>query len=99
GLPTAPDNLSSRLPSSLPTYYFSFNDTPTTELYTLSLHDALPIYSRQRFLRPHRVGARARRQLSASPGRARRGRARLAGTPAAGALTSRRAASSLTPCR
>src|SRR5690349_22851796 len=23
---------------------FSFNDTATTELYTLSLHDALPIY-------------------------------------------------------
>src|SRR5206468_11099448 len=25
---------------------FSFNDTATTEIYTLSLHDALPIYSR-----------------------------------------------------
>src|SRR5438477_5256542 len=24
--------------------YFFFNDTATTELYTLSLHDALPIY-------------------------------------------------------
>src|SRR5436853_2678072 len=24
---------------------FFFNDTPTTEIYTLSLHDALPIYS------------------------------------------------------
>src|SRR5207245_9103492 len=23
--------------------YFYFNDTPTTDLYTLSLHDALPI--------------------------------------------------------
>src|SRR5688572_32531474 len=23
--------------------YFFFNDTPTTEIYTLSLHDALPI--------------------------------------------------------
>src|SRR5690606_41986538 len=23
---------------------FYFNDTPTTEIYTLSLHDALPIY-------------------------------------------------------
>src|SRR5262244_3793598 len=23
---------------------FFFNDTPTTEIYTLSLHDALPIY-------------------------------------------------------
>src|SRR3712207_9216038 len=24
-------------------YYFCFNDTSTTEIYTLSLHDALPI--------------------------------------------------------
>src|SRR3712207_9439073 len=28
--------------------FFFFNDTATTEIYTLSLHDALPIY-----LRPH----------------------------------------------
>src|SRR6267142_298534 len=27
------------------TLYFFFNDTATTEIYTLSLHDALPIYS------------------------------------------------------
>src|SRR5437870_9814318 len=26
------------------TYLFFFNDTTTTEIYTLSLHDALPIY-------------------------------------------------------
>src|SRR3712207_8942595 len=26
-------------------YVFFFNDTATTEIYTLSLHDALPIYS------------------------------------------------------
>src|SRR3712207_8233487 len=26
---------------------FFFNDTATTEIYTLSLHDALPIYPRQ----------------------------------------------------
>src|SRR3712207_8877910 len=26
------------------TYLFFFNDTATTEIYTLSLHDALPIY-------------------------------------------------------
>src|SRR2546429_6729657 len=30
--------------------FFFFNDTPTTEIYTLSLHDALPI-SRQIILR------------------------------------------------
>src|SRR5258708_24287275 len=26
-----------------PSYFFFFNDTATTEIYTLSLHDALPI--------------------------------------------------------
>src|SRR3712207_8493027 len=32
---------------------FFFNDTATTEIYTLSLHDALPIFPRlQRELRP-----------------------------------------------
>src|SRR2546429_5336681 len=28
-------------------FFFFFNDTATTEIYTLSLHDALPIYSRK----------------------------------------------------
>src|SRR5260370_23782297 len=28
----------------LTTFFFFFNDTATTEIYTLSLHDALPIY-------------------------------------------------------
>src|SRR2546427_8927700 len=28
----------------LSVYFFFFNDTATTEIYTLSLHDALPIY-------------------------------------------------------
>src|SRR5947207_10355300 len=27
--------------------FFFFNDTATTEIYTLSLHDALPIYSEE----------------------------------------------------
>src|SRR5690606_41962773 len=26
-------------------FFFFFNDPPTTEIYTLSLHDALPIYT------------------------------------------------------
>src|SRR6266511_6291196 len=29
-------------------FCFFFNDTATTEIYTLSLHDALPIYSQLR---------------------------------------------------
>src|SRR3712207_7711341 len=38
---------------------FFFNDTATTEIYTLSLHDALPIF--HPFLKPHdEVGARTR---------------------------------------
>src|SRR3712207_7634493 len=28
--------------------FFFFNDTATTEIYTLSLHDALPIFRRRR---------------------------------------------------
>ena len=28
--------------------FFFFNDTATTEIYTLSLHDALPIYNREK---------------------------------------------------
>src|SRR5215216_6994449 len=45
--------------------FFFFNDTATTEIYTLSLHDALPILS-QRCLRtrgrPRSTGCPARRQ-------------------------------------
>src|SRR5256885_12677370 len=32
-------------------HFFFFNDTATTEIYTLSLHDALPIWIRRRFRR------------------------------------------------
>src|SRR2546430_7308877 len=32
----------------LVTFFFFFNDTATTEIYTLSLHDALPISFHQR---------------------------------------------------
>src|SRR2546430_7859010 len=30
-------------------FFFFFNDTATTEIYTLSLHDALPIYGTTQF--------------------------------------------------
>src|SRR2546421_7104349 len=46
-------------------YFFFFNDTATTEIYTLSLHDALPIY------RTTRPGTRCR--LSGKPARWRPG--------------------------
>src|SRR3712207_7294514 len=37
-------------------FFFFFNDTATTEIYTLSLHDALPILRRQR-VHPGQCGA------------------------------------------
>src|SRR2546425_7269658 len=46
---------------SLITYFFFFNDTATTEIYTLSLHDALPIFCHARpgrGGRPHEAGDR-----------------------------------------
>src|SRR5256885_9081874 len=42
-----------------PTYFsFFFNDTATTEIYTLSLHDALPISPNHRRRRADFVGQR-----------------------------------------
>src|SRR2546430_6837620 len=38
--------------------FFFFNDTATTEIYTLSLHDALPICARPHGAEAARVGAR-----------------------------------------
>src|SRR5258708_36852925 len=34
-------------------FFFFFNDTATTEIYTLSLHDALPILGEQEFYASH----------------------------------------------
>src|SRR2546426_7253864 len=42
-------------------FFFFFNDTATTEIYTLSLHDALPIYAEPqsgRHRHPHHESAR-----------------------------------------
>src|SRR5712664_1741700 len=48
--------------------FFFFNDTPTTEIYTLSLHDALPIWSWT--WTTHRPGGRSTRSIpSAIPTR------------------------------
>src|ERR1017187_10945925 len=58
-------------------FFFFFNDTATTEIYTLSLHDALPISQRdgdpRRFRRfdqsdPARPRHRVLRRLGASHG-------------------------------
>src|SRR2546430_4201044 len=56
-------------------FFFFFNDTATTEIYTLSLHDALPIWAGQRpgagdggSLDPHRgAGARPAVRRHRSP--------------------------------
>src|SRR2546422_4345103 len=39
-------------------FFFFFNDTATTEIYTLSLHDALPISGAAARALQHRVAAR-----------------------------------------
>src|SRR2546427_8529100 len=36
-------------------FFFFFNDTATTEIYTLSLHDALPIYDKLKVIDGHEV--------------------------------------------
>src|SRR2546430_7041328 len=43
-------------------YFFFFNDTATTEIYTLSLHDALPICARAGALAGERVWRSALRR-------------------------------------
>src|SRR5438105_15049564 len=40
-------------------YFFFFNDTATTEIYTLSLHDALPIFGGRLRRGDDRYGHRA----------------------------------------
>src|SRR5690349_23087892 len=46
-------------------YLFFFNDTATTEIYTLSLHDALPIFAQDSVPAPRRRdGHRAAQETS-----------------------------------
>src|SRR2546430_13876105 len=45
--------------------FFFFNDTATTEIYTLSLHDALPIYRQLRAQGRRAGGAALRRHAGA----------------------------------
>src|SRR3712207_7897088 len=64
--------------------FFFFNDTATTEIYTLSLHDALPICSRSR-----RGLGRGWPRRSAVPGAASAGRGRRTAAAACRATRSR----------
>src|SRR5204863_7531043 len=44
--------------------FFFFNDTSTTEIYTLSLHDALPIYHGHDIRRPYRLRQSSRQSCT-----------------------------------
>src|SRR5215217_9371156 len=55
--------------------FFFFNDTATTEIYTLSLHDALPIWSGGPA--PRRASAGCRRRPGPAPARPDRKSTRL----------------------
>src|ERR1039458_9801500 len=59
---------SSSFPSRSPAFvlcFFFFNDTATTEIYTLSLHDALPIsVSKQHFPDGQRLSVQLQRPAS-----------------------------------
>src|SRR3712207_7447005 len=52
---------------------FFFKDTATTEIYTLSLHDALPISLRARVRRAEPLEVRRGARLGGAAARARRG--------------------------
>src|SRR5256885_15826112 len=60
-------------------FFFFFNDTATTEIYTLSLHDALPISGRG-CPAPAPCGKRARRTGPGSSRTPRRCRCRRPGS-------------------
>src|SRR2546422_10236540 len=67
-------------------FFFFFNDTATTEIYTLSLHDALPIWSGSRRpasfpALPGRAGLSSPRSLPCGTGRARLRRLKEARDP------------------
>src|SRR5256885_12831368 len=53
-------------------FFFFFNDTATTEIYTLSLHDALPISALQ--AAPDRAAPAGGRGRARGPRESRRGR-------------------------
>src|SRR2546426_6719528 len=60
-------------------FFFFFNDTATTEIYTLSLHDALPISPRwYRTRRPPPAPRRRSAPWLLSAARSRRARRRVA---------------------
>src|SRR5262249_60427090 len=59
------------LPPLYSLLFFFFNDTATTEIYTLSLHDALPIFSTDRSPAPSTWYRWCQRSGGSLPGRLR----------------------------
>src|SRR2546430_16384016 len=57
-------------------FFFFFNDTATTEIYTLSLHDALPIWRRGGASRSWAEAATTRNRKGVKPHR-KKGRMRV----------------------
>src|SRR2546430_15201312 len=62
--------LNSKLPPII--FFFFFNDTATTEIYTLSLHDALPISSSSLTDLTDLTGEAGKPSLSAVPAKKRK---------------------------
>src|SRR5436190_15411063 len=58
--------MSAILSSSL--LFFFFNDTSTTEIYTLSLHDALPIFAARGEVALHQLGSVLRQRSAVIAG-------------------------------
>src|SRR5256885_10909286 len=54
------------VPHHPPSFFFFFNDTATTEIYTLSLHDALPISCVLLNMRQPGVEVRPLKQITGS---------------------------------
>src|SRR3712207_7062033 len=71
---------------------FFFNDTATTEIYTLSLHDALPICRDDELLDPAPAGRAGHpvRVLGAPPGQLHQRRHGVHGSAGAGVQTDRK---------
>src|SRR5258708_8620814 len=81
---------------SLFSFFFFFNDTATPEIYTLSLHDALPICPPRRG--PTRRGRNIRRRARRRPRSSVLRRAESSAPPATPSASARTGPSSR-PCR
>src|SRR5262249_61232872 len=70
--PSVPPPLPSGRYHPCPVSFFFFNDPAPTEIYTLSLHDALPISTQTTDPRPAAASSRAARRAASSGSRGTR---------------------------